>query len=176
MKEPEFRPWPKTPRPKGARIIITQKMDGTNACVIIEDGEVVGVQSRNRLIRVGDDNMGFAAFVEAHKEELKALGNGYHYGEWAGPGIQKNPHNLTEKVFFLFNTARPANTLPDCVQQVEVLYEGPYSEDVINQCYNDLWKRETALGRQPEGLIVYHHMTKSRVKYTYANQEGKWAE
>lgn len=170
----EFKAWPKIPRPKGNMITISEKMDGTNACVIIDDGKVVGIQSRNRLIQVGDDNMGFAHYVSQNEEALASLGDGYHYGEWVGPGIQKNPHNLTEKTFFLFNTFRPQETLPAGVEVVKVLYQGPYSEDAINKAYSDLWENATASKYQPEGIIVYSHATRSYVKHTYANQDGKW--
>jgi len=93
----EFKPWPKIPRPKGMNITITEKMDGTNACVVIQDGNFVGAQSRNRIITPEDDNMGFANWAYENQSDLEGLGDGYHYGEWCGPGIQKNPHNLGKK-------------------------------------------------------------------------------
>lgn len=170
----EFKPWPKIQRPKNSVITITEKMDGTNACVIVQNGEVVGCQSRNRLIKPGDDNMGFAQWVHSNLEPLSELGDGYHYGEWCGPGIQKNPHKLEEKAFFLFNTHRPKDTLPDVVDQVPLLYQGPLSEEAINKEYSDLWKRAADQMYTPEGIMVYYHQFKQYLKYTYANQDGKW--
>jgi len=176
MTQPEFKAWPKIPRPKGNMITISEKMDGTNACIIIQEGVITGVQSRNRMIMVGDDNMGFASYVEANKEELTQLGDGYHYGEWVGPGIQKNPHKLIEKTFFLFNTFRPPETLTGCVKVVSVLYQGPYDEDEINKAYNELWSKASECKYTPEGIIVYSHNSRSYVKHTYANQDGKWSD
>jgi len=170
----EFKPWPKIPRDKGNTVTITEKIDGTNACVIVRDGEVVGMQSRNRLIKPGDDNMGFAFWVHENRDALATLGDGYHYGEWAGPGIQKNPHMLEEKAFFLFNTFRPVETLPEGVKQVPVLYRGPYSKDVLQQCMLDLWESAAAAGYIPEGVIVYYHDTRTFMKDTFANRGGKW--
>ena len=175
MEEFEFKPWPKIQRPKNNLITITEKIDGTNACVVIQEGKFVGCQSRNRIIKPGDDNMGFAHWAYQNKEELESLGDGYHFGEWAGPGIQKNPHNLEEKTFFLFNTHRPADTLPDCVKQVPVLYHGPYSQEAIDEEYTKLWDRAAEQRYTPEGLIIFHHVTKSFTKVTYANQDGKWS-
>lgn len=171
---PEFKAWPKIPRDRGNNVTITEKIDGTNACVIVRDGEVVGCQSRNRLIRPGDDNMGFAAFVAENLEALAGLGDGYHYGEWAGPGIQKNPHMLEQKMFFLFNTFRPQETLPECVKQVPVLYNGPFSQDVVNRAMTNLWISATNAKYIPEGIIVYYHDTRSFMKVTFANTQGKW--
>jgi len=170
----EFKPWPKIPRDKGNTITITEKIDGTNACVIIQDGELVGIQSRNRLIKPGDDNMGFAFWVMENKEGLEELGDGYHYGEWAGPGVQKNPHMLENKTFFLFNTFRPQETLPECVKQVTTLYQGVYSKEVIEDCMSTLWSCATSTGYIPEGVIVYFHDTRTYMKDTFANRKGKW--
>lgn len=170
----EFKAWPKIPRDKGNIITITEKMDGTNACVIVRDGKVVGVQSRSRLIKVGDDNFGFAFWVAENADELATLGDGYHYGEWVGPGIQKNPHMLTEKTFFLFNTFRPADSLPACVKQVRVLYNGPDSKNIREAKMGDLWGMAAAAGYIPEGIIIYSHDTRTYTKDTYANRGGKW--
>ncbi len=170
----EFKAWPKIPRAKGNQITITEKIDGTNACVIVRDGEVVGCQSRNRLIKPGDDNMGFAFWVYENAEALAQLGDGYHYGEWAGPGIQKNPHMLDEKTFFLFNTFRPQESLPECVKQVDVLYQGPYSPGVIEDTMQGLWKSATDKEYIPEGIIIYFHDSRSHMKDTFANRGGKW--
>lgn len=172
----EFRGWPKIPRDKGNNVTITEKIDGTNACVIVRDDEVVGMQSRNRLIKPGDDNMGFAFWVHENREALATLGDGYHYGEWAGPGIQKNPHMLEEKTFFLFNTFRPQESLPECVKQVAVLYNGPYSQEARDRAMSDLWAGASAAGYIPEGIIIYFHDSRTYVKDTFANRGGKWQE
>ena len=171
----EFRAWPKIPRPKNNTITISEKMDGTNACIIVKDSEVVGVQSRNRMIRVGDDNMGFAHFVSQNLESISQLGEGYHYGEWVGPGIQKNPHNLKDKTLFLFDTFRPRESMPECIKLVPVLYQGPYSDYEINKAYSDLWVSAESEGYKPEGIIVYFNAIRQHVKHTYANQDGKWS-
>lgn len=80
-----FRAWPKTPR-LFRDMVITEKIDGTNAAVIVADGKLYA-QSRKRIITPDDDNFGFASWVAEHPE-LVELGEGYHYGEWWGKGIQ----------------------------------------------------------------------------------------
>ncbi len=40
----EFKAWPKIPREKGNIVTVTEKIDGTNACGIIRDGELVGMR------------------------------------------------------------------------------------------------------------------------------------
>ena len=82
---------------KGA--IITEKLDGTNAQILIMPDGLVVAGSRNRYLTVDDDNFGFAKWVKANEEELRAgLGVGRHFGEWWGLGIQRG-YGLQEKRF-----------------------------------------------------------------------------
>ena len=56
-----FKAFPKIPRWYNEEVIITEKIDGTNACVAIsEDLSVVSAQSRTRLLSIDKDNYGFA--------------------------------------------------------------------------------------------------------------------
>jgi hypothetical protein len=127
----KFEAWPKTPR-LFRDIVVTEKVDGTNSAVIIEQIELetyemdaftlaivnrdgfhfaVAAQSRNRLITPGKttDNHGFAAFVQQNAGQLfDLLGPGRHFGEWWGKGIGKRYVSAMEgiKGFALFNTAK----------------------------------------------------------------------
>lgn len=135
---PSFVPFPKLSR-LSREIVITEKLDGTNSAVVIEqlpeerggevllDGEtaivgrlVVSAQSRTRLITPGKstDNFGFAGWVRANAEQLVNLGPGTHFGEWYGVGIQRN-YGLTERRFALFNVHRWAQNgqLPEYDKQ-----------------------------------------------------------
>jgi ATP-dependent RNA circularization protein (DNA/RNA ligase family) len=180
----EFKAWPKIIRSKGSQVTITEKMDGTNACIIIEGGEIVGIQSRKRLIQPAalsgvkdSDNQGFAAWVYDHAEELVGLEDGYHYGEWVGEGIQKNPHALEGKHFMLFNTLRwnPDNpNLPECCGVVPTLYQGEFSEEAVDEVMEDLLASYDGKDGKPEGVIVFHHSLKQPVKYTFEYSKGKW--
>lgn len=171
----EFKAWPKIQRLDKNTVTITEKIDGTNACVIVDNGEVVGCQSRNRLITPEDDNMGFANWAEQHKAELATLGNGYHYGEWAGPGIQSNPHDLAEKTFFLFDARRhgmfqenPDHPAKSVVSVVPILYTGKYSEPTVDRILFELSTGETGVGAgkktKPEGIILYFHAFQQHLK------------
>lgn len=198
----EFTAWPKTSR-FFRDIVITEKIDGTNAAVGIQpvypEGNhdefglaypVVGgqtyqvyAQSRNKLIRVGQDNAGFAGWVTAHAEELVTfLGEGLHFGEWWGSGIQRG-YGLQkgQKVFSLFNTHRfsEIEAVSDgLVRCVPVLYEGPMSEKEITNALELLQGEGSAaaLGfNRPEGICIYHTASKLVQKVTLDNNDaGKW--
>lgn len=61
----------------------------------------------NRIVKTKPeklhDNHGFSKWAHENKEALIAfLGEGYHFGEWCGKGIQ-NGEGLKEKGFYLFS-------------------------------------------------------------------------
>lgn len=101
----QFKGWGSTPRwHKG--LTITEKINGTNAAIVIYNGQVKA-QSRKRMITPDDDNFGFAKWVYDNAGALTdTLGYGYHYGEWFGPGIQKNPLGVESKRFALFHATK----------------------------------------------------------------------
>lgn len=99
-----FVGYPKIPRLGNVLMTVTEKIDGTNGFIAVRDGAIACVGSRKRVVIPNNDNFGFAEWVYANAEALAAfLGNGNHYGEWAGPGIQRNPLRLSHRTFFLFN-------------------------------------------------------------------------
>lgn len=173
---PEFVEWPKIRR-LFRPVLITEKIDGTNAAIgITEDGEVYA-QSRKQIITPERDNFGFAAFVRDNADELVAkLGAGLHFGEWYGSGIQKNKYLLPqgEKRLALFNVKRWADAdLPAGLHTVPLLYEGPFSERVVQECLTDLRENGSRLtaGATAEGLIVYHVAANLSFKVTCENDE-----
>jgi len=171
-----FKPWPKIPRGNPLLVTITEKIDGTNGCIIVENGKLVGVQSRKRLISPKNDNYNFAKWCYENEEEVLKLGEGYHYGEWAGEGIQKNPHRLVGKHFFLFNTFRwgEHNKPPSIFKTVPVLYQGSLEGDTIDSLLKGLKEEENKGTYKPEGIIVYYHTTRSYTKHTLRDVKGKW--
>ena len=172
---PEFKGWPKIPR-LHRDVIITEKIDGTNACVIVtEDGEVAA-QSRTRIITPEQDNFGFAAWVQEHADELRALGAGYHFGEWYGKGIQRT-YGLDERRFALFSPRKQQETLGwgwmpstvPCCEVVPVLWQGTADRlnEYVERCVANLrWHGSYLVPgfTAPEGLVVYHTAARQTFK------------
>ena len=77
----EFMGFPKMAR-LSREIIVSEKIDGTNAQVYITEDGTMRAGSRTRWITPEDDNFGFAKWVDAHRDELLTLGPGRHFGEW----------------------------------------------------------------------------------------------
>lgn len=163
---PPFEAFASIPR-LSRECVVTEKIDGTNACVYIgEDGTVIA-GSRNRWITPADDNHGFAAWVAAHVDELRGLGPGRHFGEWWGSGIQRR-YGLAEKRFSLFNVGRWGDDRnreacpidrPACCHVVPVLYRGMFSTATIDSVLQRLSDEGSVAApgfMNPEGVIVYH--------------------
>ncbi|TPI12976.1 hypothetical protein FJW06_14995 [Mesorhizobium sp. B4-1-3] len=57
--------------------VITEKLDGTNSQVVIEDGKIIGVGSRSRWIAPGKatDNLGFVAGSSATRKRSPSSAN-----------------------------------------------------------------------------------------------------
>lgn len=169
-----FEPFRKIPRLM-RQIIVTEKIDGTNASVhISEDGEIKAA-SRTRFITPEDDNHGFAKWVQQNKEGLLKLGPGAHFGEWWGLGIQRN-YGLKEKRFSLFNTSRwTVDTPPPaCCGVVPVLYSGMFNEELIHLALGDLIVQGSFAApgfMKPEGIVIYHVAADQFFKQTIEKDE-----
>lgn len=167
----QFFSFPKIPR-LNREIIVTEKIDGTNACVAI-DGDTIKAGSRTRWITPEDDNFGFAKWVEENKEELLKLGPGRHFGEWWGSKIQRGYGQSTRR-FSLFNTS--LETKPDCCEFVPVLYKGPFDTEVIKLIVNSLKVNGSVAApgyMNPEGIIVFHTAGNHMYKVTCEKDESR---
>lgn len=173
-----FKAWPKIPRLENEVYHITEKIDGTNAAIIIQQGDpinfngvlvdwvllnntnyCIAAQSRTRLITPEDDNFGFAKWVKENTEQLiNDLGEGYHYGEWWGQGINRG-YGLDHKRFSLFNPTKHS----------EICYNVPY---IVECRHLDTIEVEVERLKQygsyaapgymrPEGLVVYAEKAKT---------------
>lgn len=193
---PEFVGFPKIAR-LSREVIITEKIDGTNAQLLITD-DAIHVGSRKRWITPKDDNFGFATWVRGHEEELRGLGNGRHFGEWWGKGIQRG-YGLVERRFSLFNTMRWClygeepqriitgdpnqekyqEVLPECVGLVPELYRGEFYVETADACLDmlEIGGSKAAPGfMKPEGVVVFHTAANVCFKKTLGDDGHKGAK
>ena len=176
----EFTPFPKMAR-LSREIVVTEKIDGTNAQVVITKANpdsshphqldiwfdekeqaylTMLAGSRTRWISPHDDNFGFAAWVQDNSDELRRLGIGRHFGEWWGAGIQRR-YGLDHKRFSLFNVARWSDdeVRPACCHVVPTLYRGAFDTAAIDGTLDKLARYGSVCApgfAAPEGIIVFH--------------------
>lgn len=165
----DFKPFNKIAR-LSRGCVITEKLDGTNASILIGEAGEFLVGSRTRWITPEDDNYGFARWAHANRAELEKLGPGHHFGEWWGNGIQRK-YGLKEKRFSLFNTARWNNApdLPACVSVVPVLYQGEFMTLNAEIAVEHLAFHGSAAApgfMDPEGIVVWHEAARILFKKT----------
>lgn len=150
----DFIPYPKIKRFDSLECTITQKIDGSNGQILIDDQGNIHCGSRNRWLTLEHDNYGFAQWVHSHKNALlDILGPGHYYGEWCGPGIQ-NGEGLSERTFVLFSWW--LSVIPSCCRIVPILYWGPFTTTCVDDTFNRLMETGSHLvpGHQPEGIVI----------------------
>lgn len=193
----EFVAWPKTPR-LYRDAVITEKIDGTNAAVVIESVElgenedpnasayvesttygsmfVLYAQSRKRIITPENDNYGFSRWVRENASTLAAdLGPGRHFGEWWGQGIQRG-YGLDHKRFSLFNTKKweLAEFSTPNLYTVPVIFEDVFDELLIKYALSFLRGQGSYAARgfmNPEGVCVYHTAANAVFKVLLENDD-----
>lgn len=194
----EFKAFPKITKLNKIKMTITQKIHGTNAQIVIQgplkmvnatDAKLtqyrvdnnfylVRAGSRNRWITPENDNYGFADFVDKNAIELiNALGEGQHFGEWAGPGINSG-EGLKEKTLCLFDAYKYLNVnLPKNVTTVPILYSGELSLGKIEEVMADLKKNGSKLVpgfMRPEGVVV--NTMGTMFKKVFKAEETQWTD
>lgn len=167
MSAPPFVEFPKIPRLKRA-VVITEKLDGTNASVYVGEDGLVLAGSRTRWVTPEADNYGFARWVKENEDALRdGLGVGHHFGEWWGQGIQRR-YDLDEKRFSLFNVGRWKEAPPLC-HVVPTLYAGEFDTARIDVVL-DILRADGSVAApgfmRPEGIVVHHVAARMLAKVT----------
>ncbi len=175
MNDPEFKTFDKIAR-LNREVVVTEKIDGSNGLIFISDDlEIVRAGSRSRWITPADDNFGFAQWVADNSGDLRALGPGYHYGEWWGQGIQRT-YDLAERRFSLFNVSRWAVDRPECCDVVPVLSRGPdiraETEFALKTLREDGSVAKHGFMR-PEGVVIWHAAARQLFKVTLEKDEER---
>lgn len=203
----EFVPWPSISR-LNKDAIYTEKIDGTNAAVVIEryiPGETdrthvvefvthegtdyaLWAQSRKCFITPSNDNFAFALWVKTNAENLvRVLGEGNHFGEWWGSGIQGS-YGLPkgERRFSLFNVRRwglyldwgQGHELIPQLYIVPVLDVDTFSTEHAKVLVEELREHGSWASpgfMKPEGVVVFHTASQTSYKTYLVNDAiHKW--
>lgn len=186
----DFKEFPKIERLTNINMIITQKLHGTNAQIVIydetqEDGSVLRklkTGSRSRWITPEDDNFGFARFVYEHKQEfIDKLGPGTHFGEWVGLGINSG-EGLKDKQLALFDPGRykidevtGLRNLPPQTTVVPILHYGAFDLATLKLVMESLKTNGSVFCpgfMRPEGVVV--QVLGKRFKAVFDAEETAW--
>jgi len=168
----KWKKWSSIVQHKNERILVTEKMDGTNVSIEIHGGKMI-CRSRSEVI-TGEgvlDHHGFLTWCYKNRKNVLKLGDGIHYGEFCGPGIVKNRHGFTVLFLFLFKSPkmRDENFKVEIetdflIHYVPIVYEGTregYDPEALRKSYLPPGSKAYL-----EGFVEYcidsNHYTKRR--------------
>lgn len=174
----DFPPFPKIAR-YSREVIVTEKIDGTNALIQIAEDGTIWTGARNGWITPERDNFGFAQWVADNEDAIRGLGPGRHYGEWWGNGIQR-AYGQDARRFSLFNAIRWQTVRPTCCDVVPILWQGPLDAMDVPQIMSDLARggsRAAPGFDRPEGIVIFHTTGRFGLKKTFQkDDDGKGKE
>ena len=143
-------------------VLCTEKLDGTDVSIVIEDGTIKSVW--NRTERLPIFNKGKAHIIEGVYEAFLRgyceLPDGQHFGELIGPKVNGNPYKLDKHLWIPFNTY--------CRDKLSYnsWHKYPQTFENINKWFLDtiedggifsLFMRRKEIKQKPEG-VVFHNL------------------
>jgi len=163
----------------------TVKLHGTNSGVLCrEDGTLIP-QGRNRVLSVDNDHMGFAKFVDGHREEISSYakrikaklgitGDVVIYGEWIGPGIQSKVAicQLPAKQWVVFAARMAEEGAPYLELHKTLGEEGPQEGPIWTVFQGPLWKVTIDFSNKESRENAVTYITESTLE---VGQRCPWA-
>jgi len=86
------------------RVIATEKLNGTNVSIIIENGKITRIFNRTTEIPFFNKGKTFIVqgVLEAFQRDYTNFTDGQYFGELIGPKVQGNPYKLQQHVWVPF--------------------------------------------------------------------------
>lgn len=187
MSTANYNSFPSIERLENIYCIISEKIDGTNGLIEINETNV-RFGSRNRYISFSDDNAGFANFFKDYEARFKDAAKDITtdesyplriYGEWFGRGIQRG-YGLKDKFFMPFSFFYGEKLIEYQVPNViapNIMYTGKFSMEVVSACMQQLKLNGSGIVKgykQPEGIVIFFPKYNFRLKETFDG--AKWKD
>lgn len=160
----------------GKEIIVTEKIDGANASIHIDENGQATCYSRNIELHTGETLRGFYQFVQEliKQSSLTTLRNITIYGEWLVPH-KINYIEQAYKNFYVFAVYSESTNSYIQWSEVEsvakflglslcpVFYNGRFTSNKVNeQVLNFVGK--SMLGNEGEGVVIHCHELQDKNK------------
>ena len=187
MSTANYSSFPSIERLENIYCVISEKIDGTNGLIEINETNV-RFGSRNRYISFSDDNAGFANFFKDYEARFKDAAKDITtdksyplriYGEWFGRGIQRG-YGLKDKFFMPFSSFYSEKLIEYQVPNVitpNIMYTGKFSMEVVDTCMQQLKLNGSGVVKdykQPEGIVIFFPKYNFRLKETFDG--AKWKD
>ena len=145
-------------------VIATEKLDGTNVSIVIEDGKITRIFNRTTEIPFFNKAKKFIteAVLNSFEKGYCNFTDGQYFGECIGPKLQGNPYKLKEHLWIPFSS----------YAQTKLAYNswGKYPKDfkTISNWFKDdifsLFMRRRGVIMKPEGIVFVQLSTGKMAK------------
>ena len=143
-------------------VLCTEKLDGTDVSIIIENGRITRVFNRTTEIPFFNKGKKFITegILESYCRGYCNFTDGQYFGEVIGPKLQRNPYKLDKHLWIPFLTYvrekltyRSWHKYPKTFDNISKWFRLPVSEGGIFS----LFMRRREVIEKPEG-VVFHNL------------------
>ena len=163
---------------KENEVLCTEKLNGTDVSIIIENGVIVSIW--NRTERIPFFNKGKKFIIEAVLNSFERgycnLSDGQYFGEVIGTKLQGNPYKLDEYLWIPFNTYcrdkltyNSYHKYPKTFENISNWFNLPIIEGGIFS----LFMRRRGIEQKPEG-VVFHNLKTGQMAKLRLDMFPEW--
>jgi len=154
-----------------ALVIPTEKFDGTNVSVVVQDGRISRMLNRMNVIDIWKSHEHFFNGIKRAVDEKKFvpdfLEDGQYYGELCGPKINGNPLGLDYNIWIPFDYIKEHFMFRFYASWLDEMKLTENSSDTelyeaFRQLFSELkslWFRKRGIEKAPEGIVFYNKQT-----------------
>jgi hypothetical protein len=142
-------------------VLCTEKLDGTNVSIVIENGKITRVFNRTTEVPFfGKPSFIIRGLLNSFERGYCDLPDGQHFGELIGPKVQGNPYKLDDHIWIPFETYvrkhlvyQSWHNYPKTFESISEWFRAPLFEGGIFS----LFARQKGILMKPEG-VVFHNL------------------
>lgn len=150
-------------------VLATEKLDGTDVSIIIENGKITRIFNRTNEIPFFNKGKKWIteAALNSYEREYCNFSDGQYFGEVIGPRVNGNPYQLNEHLWIPFETYcrehlayKSWHKYPKTFENISKWFSMPISEGGIFS----LFLRKRGIERKPEGIVFHNIKTGQMAK------------
>ena len=147
---------------KEDEVLATEKLDGTDVSIVIENGMIISIWNRTNRIPFFCKGKEFIveAVIESFKRGYTELPDGQHFGEVIGEKLNGNPLKITGHIWIPFNTYCRNHLAYKSWHKYPKTYENIkkwFLDDIKEGGIFSLLMKKKGIDKKPEG-IVFHNL------------------
>jgi hypothetical protein len=138
-------------------VIATEKLDGTNVSIVVENGQVTRVFNRKQwipFINKGSRHI-IEGLLESYDRGYVKFSDGQYFGELIGPKVQGNPYGLEYHIWIPFNSYARKKLAYKSWGKYPKTFEA--LSDWFKDGLNSLFMMQRGVLNQPAEGIVFHN-------------------